>query len=156
METLFVYCSADESLNSLCRESAFKRRDARMLELRGDSQRSFLKKLVDFFCIKQDSSACAIEGGVSHFDRIIIACDEFAGELPSEIRAFIKNNDFRYKTVDCMIFGTGKRAMRAKDNLKVIVSLSGGTVRSALSVSPRELKREDEDILFSLRHRIAV
>ena len=90
------------------------------------------------------------------FDRIIIACDEFAGEVSPEITDFIKSNNFRYKNVDCIVFGDGRGARRAKDILKVKISLSGGTVRNCVSVSSKELKKEEEDILFSVRHRLAV
>jgi hypothetical protein len=36
------------------------------------------------------------------------------------------------------------------------ISLSGGTVRNIISISVKELKREEEDVLFSVRHRMAV
>jgi hypothetical protein len=78
------------------------------------------------------------------------------GEIPPEISAFITKNNLRYKTIDCIVFGDGRSAERAKDSLRVRVSLSGGTVRNVVSISRRELKYEEEDVLFSVRHRLAV
>ncbi len=93
---------------------------------------------------------------LNEFDRIIIACDEFAGEVAPEVSDFIKANDFRYKSVDCIVFGNGRFVRRAMDGLRVKVSLSGGTVGTCVSVSGKELKRDEEDLLFSVRHRLVV
>ncbi len=156
MKTLFVYCSSDDIINSLCRESSFKKTEAQLLELNCIASKSPIKKFFDCKRERSSHNVFTNKANVADFDRIILACDELAGELSPEISDFIRNNSFRYKTVDCIVFGNGRFAKRAGDNLKVKVSLSGGTVRSCVNISPRELKKEDEDILFSVRHRIAV
>ena len=78
------------------------------------------------------------------------------GEIPPEVCAFIAKNELRYKTIDCIVFGDGRNVNKAKDMLRNRVSLSGGTVRNIISISIKELKREEEDVLFSVRHRMAV
>ncbi len=156
MKTLFVYCSSDDAINSLCRESAFKRQETQLLELEGFSGKSALRKFIDCKKDSRNSYVHSVKKDTYEFDRIILACDELAGEISPVVSDFIRNNDFRYKTVDCIVFGTGKTAKKAEDNLKIKVSLSGGTVRSCVNVSRYELKKEQEDILFSLRHRMAV
>lgn len=155
MKTLFVYSSDDDAINSLCRESAFKKRDAKALQLTTFSEKSFLSRYLGAVRGKGNPSK---DYGVdfNEFDRIIIACDEFAGEISPEIADFIKGNDFRYKNVDCIVFGDGRSAKRAKDALKIKISLSGGTVRNCVNISSRELKKEEEDLLFSVRHRLVV
>ncbi len=155
MRTLFVYCSSDDTINSLCRESGFKKDKTKSLQLSSFSEKSPIRRLIDF---KREKSIHSGDYGIdiNEFDRFILACDEIAGEISPEITRFIKNTDFRYKTVDCIVFGNGRGAKKASDSIKVKVSLSGGTVRSCVNVSPAQLKRDNEDILFSVRHRIAV
>jgi hypothetical protein len=155
LRTLFVYCSGDEDINSLCRESAFKKKSAKAVQLASCSSKLFLlhciankgKNEADFF-------DCNVR--VEEYDRIIIACDEFMGELPPAVTAFVSNNSFRYKAVDCIVFGEGRSINKASDSIKMKVALSGGTVRSCICLSSRKIKREGEDLLFSVRHRIAV
>ncbi len=156
MNTLFVYCAGDEIIKSLCRESSFKRKDTHIIEVDGFSAKSPFKRLLETKKDKQNRYFSNNIACVDGFDRIILACDEIAGEIPPGIAEFIKGTDFRYKTVDCVIFGNGKFASRAGDSLKIKVSLSGGTVRCCFCISPKEIKKEEEDILFSLRHRLAV
>ncbi len=154
MGTLFVYCSDDEAINSLCRESAFKKKDAQTLQLVARTSKSFLQRCLNFGT--RHNSFSDYDINMADFDRIIIACDEFAGGISSELCDFIKANSFRYKNVDCIVFGEGRGVKKAQDFLKVQISLSGGTVRNCLCVSSKELKREDEDLLFSVRHRLVV
>ncbi len=156
MKTLFVYCSQDDTINSLCRESAFKKMDAESLQLTVGSGKTFFSKYLGAIRGKGSVGTKNYTVDFNAYDRIIIACDEFAGEVSPEISGFIESNDFRYKNVDCIVFGDGRGATRAKDGLKVRISLSGGTVRNCVSVSSRKLKREEEDLLYSIRHRLAV
>ncbi len=153
MKTLFVYCSSDSVINSLCRESAFRRAGDNSLQLAA-CRKSFLKSFLGSRGKENIHSTYDIS--MESFDRIIIACDEFAGVLPVCVTNFIEDFDFRYKTIDCIIFGEGRFASKAKDALKVKFSLSGGTVHSCVNVSSSRLKREAEDVLFSVRHSIAV
>lgn len=155
MNTLFVYCSADDILNSLCKESARKIPNNRALELDGDFDRSLFSRY--FGINRARRSGVRYEGiDVADYDKIIFACDEYMGEIPPELCAFITGNSFRYKTIDCIVLGDGRGCKKAIDSIKVRVSLSGGTVRNAIGISAKELKRDSEDVLFSVRHRMAV
>lgn len=156
MKTLFVYCSGDDAINALCRESAFKKHNTESLQLSCLSDKPLFTKCIQAVKGYEYTSYKSYDVDFAEFDRIIIACDEFAGAVSPEIASFIKANDFRYKNVDCIVFGNGRSVRRASDALKVSVSLSGGTVRNCLNVSVRELKRSDEDLLFSVRHRLVV
>ena len=156
MKTLFVYCSDDETVNSLCRESAFKRRDAYAVQLTSFSSKSLVSRYLNALRNKKGMSTKDYGVSIEDFDRIIIACDELVGEISPEVSMFIQSNDFRYKLVDCIVFGEGRCVKKAKDSLRMKLSLSGGTVRNCVNVSSKELKREDEDLLFSVRHRMAV
>ena len=155
LKTLFVYCSDDAAINALCRESAFKKSDAKSIQLTTFSRKSLLSRCLG--AVKGDAphhKDCTMD--INDFERVIIACDEFAGIISPEVVDFIKGNNFRYKNVDCIVFGEGRGAKKAKDSLKVCISLSGGTVRNCVSVSAKEIKQQEEDLLFSVRHRIAV
>lgn len=156
MKTLFVYSADDDTVNSLCRESAFKKKDTKSLQLSSFSDKSFFSRYLG--AVLGTRKMLPKDYGVdfNEFDRIIIACDEFAGEISPEISDFIKVNDFRYKNVDCIVFGEGRSVKRAKDALKVKISLSGGTVRNCVSVSAARIKKEEEDLLFSVRHRLTI
>ena len=156
MKTLFVYCSEDEAINALCRESAFKKRETQALQLSYPSGRSAFSRYIQVFKGGERTAYKSYDVDFNEFDRIIIACDEFAGELSPEIAGFINANDFRYKIIDCIVFGNGRGVRRAADALKVRISLSGGTVQKCVSVSTRELKKSEEDLLFSVRHRLVV
>lgn len=156
MKTLFVYCSDDEAINSLCRESAFKRPDAHAVQLTSFSGKSLISRYLNVSHNKKEMRCKDYGLSINDFDRIIIACDEFVGEISPEVSLFIKSYDFRYKLVDCIVFGEGRCAKKAKDILKMQLSLSGGTVRNCVNVSSKELKREEEDLLFSVRHRMAI
>lgn len=156
MKTLFVYCSEDESINSLCNESALKKSETKALSLCGVRDKSTFSRYFGINRVRRFS--CVGDYGVdlNDFDKVILACDEFMGEIPPEISAFISKNDLRYKNIDCIVFGNGRSAKRAKDSLKNRVSLSGGTVRSCVTVSVKEVKSQEEDVLFSVRHRLVV
>ena len=154
MSTLFVYSSNDEAINSLCRESAFKKSKTQTLQLTPYSHKSALSR---FLGINRHHSRFSVyDVDFELFDRIIIACDELAGFISPEVEEFISTNNFRYKNVDCIVFGEGRFVKKAQDSLKVKLSLSGGTVRNCVTVSAKEIKREEEDLLFSVRHRLAV
>ncbi len=156
MNTLFVYCSDDDTVNSLCNESALKKRETKALRLSNSHNRSTFSRYFGINRPRRYSSLDKYDVDMDSFDKIIFACDGFMGEIPPEISAFITKNNLRYKTIDCIVFGDGKSAERAKDSLRVRISLSGGTVRNVVSVSRKELKHEEEDVLFSVRHRLAV
>lgn len=156
MKTLFVYCSGDDAVSSLCRESVEKNRDTESLELAPELKRSAFSRYFGINRVRKYSSLTDYGVDIDDYDKIIFACDEYMGEIPPEMCAFITKNDLRYKTIDCIVFGDGKNVQKAKNMLRVRVSLSGGTVRNIVSISMRELKREEEDVLFSIRHRMAV
>ncbi len=154
MKTLFVYCSDDDAINALCNESALRKRDTKALSL-ACGKNHFSRY---FDAARKNRAFCysGYEVDVAEYDKIIFACDEVLGEIPSEISAFIEKNDLRYKHIDCIVFGDGRGVGRALDSIRVRISLSGGTARSAVGISAREIKRENEDILFSVRHRLVV
>ena len=156
MKTLFVYCSDDDTINALCNESALRKRDTKALSLSCSGSKSHISRYLNFNRSRKSYCYSGYDIDIKGFDKIIFACDEILGDIPSEISAFIEKNDLRYKNIDCIVFGDGRGVNRALDSLKVRISLSGGTARSAVGVSAREIKREDEDILFSVRHRLAV
>ncbi|MBQ8183344.1 MAG: hypothetical protein IJ025_05535 [Clostridia bacterium] len=156
MKTLFVYCSDDDTINALCNESALKKRDTKALSLSRSNGKNVFSRC---FCVARQGKSFCYSGydvDVASYEKIIFACDEYLGEIPAEITAFIAKNDLRYKNIDCIVFGNGRSANRAMDSLRVKISLSGGTARNTFCISTREIKREDEDILFSVRHRLAV
>lgn len=155
LETLFVYCSDDDAVNALCNESALKKRDTRAVELMSSRGKTVLSRYLGV-TVKRRSYIKTHGIDMNEYNRVIFACDECFGEIPAEIKDFILKTDLRYKDIDCIVFGDGRNARKAKDALKVSVSLSGGTIRNAVSVSVKEIKREEEDVLFSLRHRLAV
>lgn len=156
MKTLFVYCSDDDTINALCNESALKKRDTKALSLSCGNSKNVFSRC--FSVVRQNKNFCysGYDVDVASYDKIIFACDESFGEIPAGITAFIAKNDLRYKDIDCIVFGDGRGASRAMDSLRVKISLSGGTARNTFCVSAREIKREEEDILFSVRHRLAV
>ena len=156
MKTLFVYCSDDDTINSLCSESAMKKRDTVAFELSNSTKKSSFSRYFGVNRARKFSSIGGYDIDINEFDKIIFACDEYMGEIPPEMSAFITKHELRYKEIDCIVFGDGKTARRAKDGLRVRISLSGGTVRNIVNISVKELKRDAEDVLFSVRHRLAV
>ena len=156
MKTLFVYCSDDDTINALCNESALRKRDTKALSLSCNGSKNHLSRYFDVTRNRKSFHYSGYDIDIAEYDKIIFACDEVLGEIPSEISAFIEKNDLRYKNIDCIVFGDGRGVNRALDSLRVRISLSGGTVRNCVSVSAREIKRQDEDLLFSVRHRLAV
>ena len=156
MNTLFVYCSDDDTVNSLCNESVMKKRNTEALKLSSNEKCSTFSRYFGINRPRRYSSLNKYNVDIDSFDKIIFACDGYIGVIPPEISAFISKTNLRYKTIDCIVFGDGRNVERAKDDLRVSVSLSGGTVRNIVSVSRRELKHEEEDVFFSVRHRLAV
>ena len=156
MNTLFVYCSDDEVISCLCNESAVKLNETKALSLNRENSLSPFKKHFGVNRIRRYTYKGDYGINLDEYDKLIIACDEYMGEIPPEISAFISKADLRYKNIDCIVFGGGRGVKKAEDALKVRVSLSGGTVRNCISISPREIKREEEDVFFSVRHRLAV
>lgn len=156
MKTLFVYCSDDDTINALCNESALKKRDTKVLSLSCSGNKSVFSRYLGAARSRKNFCYSGYDIDVAEYERIIFACDEVLGEIPSQLSAFIEKNDLRYKNIDCIVFGDGRGVNRALDSLRVRISLSGGTARSTVCVSAREIKRENEDILFSVRHRLVV
>ncbi len=156
MKTLFVYCSDDDTINALCNESALRKRDTKAVSLSCNVSKKHLSRYFEIARSRKNYRYSGYDIDIDEYDKIIFACDEVLGEIPSEISAFIEKNDLRCKNIDCIVFGDGRGVNRALDSLRVRISLSGGTARSAVGVSAREIKREDEDILFSVRHRLVV
>lgn len=156
LKTLFVYCSGDDTVNSLCSESVLRKRDTKALELNHNIHKSAFSRYFGIHRVRRFSSVGSYGVDVDEFDKIIFACDEYMGEIPPEVCAFITKNNLRYKTIDCIVFGDGRNVQKAKNMLRNRISLSGGTVRNIISISVKELKREEEDVLFSVRHRMAV
>lgn len=155
MKTLFVYCSDDDTINALCNESALRKRDTKALFL-GRGSKNYFSRYLDIARNRKAFCYSGYDVDITEYDKIVFACDEVLGGIPSEISAFIEKNDLRYKHVDCIVFGDGRGLTKALDSIRVCISLSGGTARSVVGVSAKEIKREDEDILFSVRHRLVV
>ncbi len=155
LKTLFVYCSSDDILNALCKESVRKKADTFAIELDGDFDKSLFSRYFGVNRARRTGGRYRA-ADVAEYEKIIFACDEYMGEIPPELCAFITNSNLRYKVIDCIVLGDGRGCKKAIDSLRVRVSLSGGTVRNAIGISARELKKESEDILFSIRHRMAV
>lgn len=151
-----MYCSDDDTVNSLCSESVLKKRDTVALELTTSTKKSAFSRYFGINRARKFSSVGGYDVDIAEYDKIIFACDEYMGEIPPEMSAFITKHELRYKEIDCIVFSDGKSARKAKDCLRVRISLSGGTVRNIVSVSMKEIKREEEDVLFSVRHRLAV
>ena len=72
------------------------------------------------------------------------------------MKVFIRQNDLRFKNIVCLVFGEGRSQKKATDALRTEISLAGGTASCVISVSTRAFKREAEDLLFYVRHRLHV
>lgn len=150
MKTLFVYCSEDDTVNALCKESARKIENTVAIKLDVFAKKSWFSRLG----VKKQPRvipSANYDIDFDEFDKVILACDEFMGEIPLEIKAFITKHEMRYKDIACIVFGDGRNVRKAADALRVQVALSGGTVCSAVGVSAKDLKHADEDVLFGTR-----
>ena len=87
---------------------------------------------------------------------MILATDETFGNIAPAMKVFIRQNELRFKNVICLVFGEGRSTKKAADALRTEVSLSGGTASCVISVSTRALKKEAEDLLFYVRHKLYV
>lgn len=155
MKKLLVHCSYDEDVSYLCRCSGGDECDVDALELYALSGSS-----------RMGSRLGALRGKVpdikfrgydlSGYDTVVLACDEWMGGVIPAMGTFIRQNELRGKNVVCIVFGNGAFAKKAADSLKVMVSLSGGTVRNSITVSKKGFKNCEEDLLFYVRHRLAV
>lgn len=154
LKTLLVHCSGDETVAELCRKSAA--RDIDVLELRELSNSSAFVKKINNFCGRAAGVPGGYDNRVEDYDKIIIACDGCLGGVYPVVNAFIEKHDLRAKDVSCVVFGEGFIAKRASDALRVCVSLSGGTVRRIVSVPRRSFVRDEEALLYYVRHEMAL
>lgn len=154
LKTLLVHCSGDENVAELCRKSAA--RDIDVLELRELSNSSSLVKKISNFCGRAAGVPGSYDNRVEDYDKIIIACDGCLGGVYPVVNAFIEKHDLRAKDVSCVVFGEGLIAKRASDALRVCVSLSGGTIRRVVSVPRRSFVRDEEALLYYVRHEMVV
>ncbi|MBR2877222.1 MAG: hypothetical protein IKC01_08790 [Clostridia bacterium] len=153
MKTLLVHFSNDNEVKDLCSRS--KSHDIDVLELRDLSRKSFFKT---HFRTKSTTSI-RLRGydiDLNDYDTVILATDETYGNIAPAMRVFISQNELRFKNVICLVFGEGRGVKKAGDALRTEVSLSGGTASCVISVSTKAFKREAEDLLFYVRHRLHV
>ena len=153
MKTLLVHFSNDNEVKDLCSRS--KSHDIDVLELRDLSRKSFFKT---HFRTKSTTSI-RVRGydiDLNDYDTVILATDETYGNIAPAMRVFISQNELRFKNVICLVFGEGRGVKKAGDALRTEVSLSGGTASCVISVSTKAFKREAEDLLFYVRHRLHV
>lgn len=153
LKTLLVHFSYDNEVKDLCSRS--ESQDIDVLELRDLSRKSFLKNR---FGTKK-TSTIRLRGydvDLNEYDNVILATDETFGNIAPAMKVFIRQNELRFKNVICLVFGEGRSTKRAADALRTEVSLSGGTASCVISVSTRAFKREAEDLLFYVRHRLHV
>ena len=154
MKNLLVYCSYDDEIGSLCRKSGRDDGATDVIELRELSASTRVGCKINSLKGKGRSLKRFIE--LDEYETVIIACQEWMGAVPVAVSSFIENSDLRNKKVVCIVFGNGAFAKKASDYLRVKVSLSGGTVRNAITVPGKSLKTCDEDVLFYVRHKLAV
>ena len=155
MKKLLVHCSYDDEISSLCRRSGRNDSETDVLELREFSASSRMGCKINALKGK-GSKGLAKNIELTEYDTVILACEEWVGAVPSAMSAFIENSNLRYKNVVCIVFGNGVFAKKAADYLRVKVSLSGGTVQNAITVPVKPLKTCEEDVLFYVRHKLAV
>lgn len=153
VKTLLIYYSEDDSVSALCRKSASK--SISVCELRELSGLSYIKRLFNSLKgLPAPVSSCTYD--LNDFESVILASDGRFGGLSPEMKSFIKNVKLQNKKVYCVIFGDGKKAKRAEDDFRTCVSLSGATVQKAVTVSSRAFKRDEEDVLYYMRHKIKI
>lgn len=153
MRTLLLYAAEDENIRELCRKSGAGSITA--VEIRDLGGASTVKKWVDGIKGK-DTGISGVGVDLNGFDSVILAADSRFGMLSPAMQTFIRHNDFRMKQVSCIVFGEGKLVFRAEDSFRTCLSLSGGTPRNVISVPTRQFKRDEEDMLYYVRHRISV
>lgn len=155
MKKLLVHCSYDEDVSYLCRCSGADDCDVDVLELYDSSSSSRMGTRLGALR-GRDAKIRLRNADLSEYDTVILASDEWMGGVCPAMSAFIKQNELRFKNVVCIVFGNGVFATKAADSLRVMVSLSGGTVRNAITVSKKGFKNCDEDLLFYVRHKLVV
>ncbi len=155
MKKLLVHCSYDDDIGYLCRRSGRNDIDTDVLELREFSASSKIGCKIN--SLKNKRAKLGLRNiSLDEYDMVIFACEEWMGVAPPVLNSFIENSDLRFKNVVCIVFGNGSFAKKAADGLRVKVALSGGTVKNAITVSAKALKTCDEDVLFYVRHKLAV
>ncbi len=154
LRNLLVHCSEDDEINILCRQSAFRKRDTDTFELHSSTSASLKDKVFALF--GKSRLPINYNMDLSGYHTLILACDEWAGGVLPLMSSFIAANDLRYKNVVCIVFGSGPLARRTAENLRIRVSLSGGTVANVICVPVGVFKNDDEDLLFHIRHKLAV
>ncbi len=153
LKTLLVHFSNDMEVKELCSRS--ESQDIDVLELRDLSRKNFFSS---YFCTKKPS-AIRLRGydiDFEDYETIILATDESFGNIAPAMKVFIRQNDLRFKNIVCLVFGEGRSQKKATDALRTEISLAGGTASCVISVSTRAFKREAEDLLFYVRHRLHV
>lgn len=153
MKTLLIYYSDDELVCSLCRKSAS--RELSVCELHELSGLSYFKRFLNSIKgAKVPVSSCGYD--LNEFDCVILAADGRIAGLSPEMRSFLKGVTLKNKRVYCVIFGDVKRSRRAEDDFRTAVSLSGATVQRAVTVPVKAFKRDDEDMMYFIRHKVRV
>lgn len=153
MKTLLIYYSEDELVCSLCRKSAS--RELSVCELRGLSGLSYIKRLINSLKgEKTPVSSCGYD--LNSFESVILASDSGIAGLSPEMKTFIKSVKLKNLKVYCVVFGDLKRSKRAVDDFRTAVSLSGTTVQKAVTIPVKAFKKDDEDIMYFIRHQVRV
>ncbi len=153
LKTLLVHFSYDNEVKELCSRS--ESQDIDVLELRDLSRKSIFYSR---FTAKKTSDIRlrCYDIDFNDYDNVILATDETFGNIAPAMKVFIRQNELRFKNVICLVFGEGRSTKKAADALRTEVSLSGGTASCVISVSTRAFKREAEDLLFYVRHKLYV
>lgn len=148
MKTLLVYYSNQESIRSLCEDSA-REGEVDVLELRERYDRSVLSAAtVGAYLAARGlgSRIDSFEIDLDAYDTIILTAPVWSGSPAPAVNAFLHRANLRGREVAGLLLYEGRRAGKATETLRERVRLAGGSCRDVVCVSAKELREKNCDM----------
>lgn len=148
MKTLLVYYSNQESVRSLCEDSA-REGEVDVLELRERYDRGAFSAATAGAYLAARGLGSRIDPFVidlDAYDTIILATPVWSGCPAPAVNAFLHRANLRGREVSGLLLYEGRRAAKAMETLRERVRLAGGRCRDVVCVSTKELREKNCDV----------
>ncbi|MCL2507878.1 MAG: flavodoxin domain-containing protein [Oscillospiraceae bacterium] len=153
MKTLMVYYSNIPVVTELC-ESAQRRGSVDVVRICDKYEKSGLLNAAATVCKAYQGKAVRVESlnvDFSAYDCVIVAVPMLAGQVHPAVNGFLHKTSLRGMEVYGLTLNSGKQSAKANDVLRKRIRLAGGHCRSVVSVSVKDLKNAERDILAETR-----
>jgi len=153
MKTLMVYYSSVPEVTELC-ESSAREGSVDVVRLCDRYEKGGLLNAATELFKAYRGKAVRVETvdiDFSEYDSVVVASQMLAGQVHPAVNDFLHRTSLRGVEVYGLTLNTGRQSAKANDVLRRRIRLAGGSCKSVVSVSVKDLKSVKRDILAATR-----